>query len=360
MKKQIESSSILNLFAPLIALIAILVPMYTVTTIVNNYPFSNPHFSLLEWHGYEMLFGFFYTFVLFVLIKNISLDQKMKRLYFLILFLWLIDHAMVFLAPHFYLLLSSSIILWIIVLFYFFKKKSSQLVFLPLFFSALSILKLIYIYNAASGRFPFKFNLYDITMGVLILFAFLNLKKLNILPSVIKKITFLSLLGVIIAPIVQNPIFNIFVYGLSGIFSLSIFLYEESNKKLTGQEHFFSIGFLCISLSLILKSATEFFPALNYSQANLHFLFAGGLSILVINNLIKHMHVFHQQEFVMNKSLWTIQISLILGFLIRFIIPVFWQDQFIPSLHYSMGFWSLAFVVFFFKYFKLFFTKTQQ
>ncbi len=352
------------LFNPLLTLLAVLIPMYTVTSIVNKYPFWNPHFSLYEWHGFQMIFGFFYTFTL-VYALNFHRDTHNRPNYLPLIFVWILDQVGLFIIGDYRFFLVTSSLLAIIGLSHLFKANVHR----PIknisiaLFGSLSLLKILFISLSVSGRFPQKFAIYD--TAALLLVALFFLIAHEMLPKIIHKeqrefdatlpkpILIIMLITFIFAILSQWIGIDFLPYAAyvgAGVSSFFLpFYWDFKNSLKSPLISFFHIGFLVLSFSLFLKGISFFAPVLDMNRANLHLVLAGGLSIIVLNTMVRTLYLESRRKLKMNKLIWTMQTCLIVGFLIRVFVPIISPDHFLTSLHYAMGFWSLAFLIFLIK-----------
>ena len=286
-----------------ILIIGILTPMYTVTTLVNGYHFELPHFNLFDWHGYNLMFVFFpyLTIWTFYGLNNRSKSfSENKKWFCFFLALILLEQIVILKAPQISILTASSLPL--IALTYYFIFRSPP---------------------EASIKSNVLFGLNLITICILKI-AFIYLVKQR------------SLLA-------QAGIIPLFTLGII----LSGFIFKQN---LGGNKVLNFTGPLLLALGFCLKAfGAAGIPALNITKASLHLCLNGGLTFILFVLLNSLM-----------KPHWISKLILIcigMGALLRFFVPLISPASFYPSLHYSMGFWTLGVLLFLFRVIKVIFNK---
>lgn len=116
------------------------------------------------------------------------------------------------------------------------------------------------------------------------------------------------------------------------------------------------IGIFLIYLSLIQELIGLYNEDMHYTQAALHTLMAGGLSIVGIG-IMNRVSLGHTGRFIeADKWMITAYIFIIIGAILRFAVPVIFPDYFFSTIHYASGFWTSGFIIFLFKFIKIWFT----
>jgi uncharacterized protein involved in response to NO len=110
------------------------------------------------------------------------------------------------------------------------------------------------------------------------------------------------------------------------------------------------LAYIFICITLITKSLSHAYTVLLINRASIHLILAGGASMSMVLILIWLAVGNIKGATLINKSTKAIIICIILGALIRFLVPVINPAYFHKSLHHSMGIWTMAYLVFFFKY----------
>ena len=359
-----------KIFYPLLSLIAILIPMWTVTTIVNGYPFSNAFFNLYEWHGYSMLFIFFYLFALgFIFSGNLVLS-KVQVLLLLVLFIFE-QIALYFFSSKALFLIASSLFVSIACFFCFTLYKQTnrfRLIFFSFFF--FSLLKLgacsLYIFRP-KGLHTYKEIIYDfgfLTLSYALLsYVFTKLQKEHPLDSK-KSINSIFFSLLLIKTALNQFSYPILHFSLEISLSFILFYYLIINKSyryLLHQKYaLLNMALFLFAFGFIFEALSNYIPSLSHTRASFHLLLTGALSIIVLNIIMHYTLKIAQVERMRIKSFWLIYLFVLSGMLIRFIIPVLWPDLFIDSLHYAMGNWTMAFLIYLLSFTHLLFKSPQK
>jgi uncharacterized protein involved in response to NO len=364
-------SNSIRVFFPLAAIIAVLVPMYTVTTIVNGYPFNNSHFSLYEWHGFEMIFGFFYTLIIgFILTAGAHWTNKDPingAALIQLLALWIFDQVAIFTSANIYIPMTSALLLgvWLLKSVVSLLKGYRQSLIFIIAISTLTIVKVLFIYGGSQRGFIHKDLLYNLATWVYVLLAviiggrvtpnftknYFELKEELKAPSLLNKVSILFTALTILTLFTNNILINSSIYLIAGITSLLKICYWMPTKALKrpiiGMLH---IGYFVLSSSLIIKGLSYHIDSLDYTRASLHLLLTGGVSIMALNIMVRATLGHTGRPVNMSITIGIMYISIILGMLIRFLVPIIAPDYFIKSLHHSMGFWTFAFLLYLIKF----------
>ncbi|MFT6633259.1 MAG: hypothetical protein ACJAS4_003229 [Bacteriovoracaceae bacterium] len=369
-KAPIFSNSI-RVFFPLAALIAVLVPMYTVTTIVNSYPFINPHFSIYEWHGFEMIFGFFYTLLIgFILTAGAHWTNKeptQGAALIQLLVLWTLDQVAILFSSSIYFPMATSLLLGLLLI----KLVASLLsgyrqkwIFIIAVF-ILTTLKVLFIYGAKQRGFIYKDTLYGLGTWVYVLLTiiiggrvtpnftknFFKLEKELKAPTLLNKVSILFTALIVVTTFSHNIYLNSGIYLISGVTSMAKIYFWLPLKSLKhpiiGMLH---IGYFVLSTSLIIKAFSYHFESLDYTRASLHLLLTGGVSIMALNIMVRATLGHTGRPINMSITIGIMYISIIVGMLIRFLVPIISPEHFTKSLHHSMGFWTFAFLLYLIKF----------
>ena len=371
-------SNSIRVFFPLAALIAVLVPMYTVTTIVNNYPFVSPHFSIYEWHGFEMIFGFFYTLIIgFILtagahwtnkepIHGIALIQ--------LLGLWILDQMAILFSPTILFPIVTSFLLGLLLI----KLVASLLagyrqkwIFIIAIF-VLTTAKVLFVYQAEQRGFIYKDILYNLATWVYVFLTiiiggrvtpnftknYFKIKEELKAPALLNNLSILFTALIVITAFSDNIYLNSGIYLVAGTTSLvKIFFWlplKALKHPIIGMLH---IGYFVLSISLIVKGFSYHLESLEYTRASLHLLLTGGVSIMALNIMVRATLGHTGRPINMSITIGIMYISIILGMLIRFLVPIISPEHFTKSLHHSMGFWTFAFLLYLIKFIPIVFRK---
>ena len=378
LKSSFFSNSI-QVFFPWVAIIAIMVPMYTVTTIVNAYPFQNSFFTLFEWHGFEMIFSFFYTFAMgYLLVAGARWNNQepinRKELILLFLF-WAFEQLCLFFSPHLTLLLVSTILLFCYFFYLLVKTLKDYLDRWKILISIsiFSLCKVTYIIAKILKDTEVKHAVYELTT---LLICTLTLRHCsNLIPRVTKdQLTFSKELTVpdwlekssnlflwtlplaILTPYKNLAAILFFTTGILQLLKLTYWKFLSGIKfTMAGMLHF---GFLSIAGGFIIKGFSYHFDFLTDGRATLHLLLTGGASIIVLNIMIRE--TLSEDKLGMRIIIKAMYFFIVLGMLIRFLVPIISPEFFIKSLHHSMGHWTMAFLIYLITYFYLCFKKNYK
>jgi uncharacterized protein involved in response to NO len=367
-----------RVFFPLAALIAVLVPMFTVTTIVNDYTPPPSLFSFFEWHGFQMLFCFFYTLIMGFILTAGAHWTNQKPIsgapLIVLLILWVNEQiAVSFSTNKTYLLVSSGLLAFIFISYVYdlLKNYHRKYVFLSVI-GIYSFCKILYIYGATHRGFTYKDQIYDFTVWLLVLLTSIvaknviptftkNYFKLDNEPNVprlLSSIFIVSLTLISLTPFIDSPLFSSIIFSLTALTGMSHLFYwhtiDSLKKPILGMLH---IGFFILNFSLLTKGASFYFESLNLTRASLHLILTGGISILALNIMVRAILGNTGRKIEMTKSISVMYISIIIGMLIRFLVPIINIDLFNKSLHHSMGMWTLAFLIYFIRFLPVAFMK---
>jgi uncharacterized protein involved in response to NO len=370
-----------RVFFPLAALIAVFVPMFTVTTIINGYSPPPSLLSFYEWHGFQMLFCFFYTLIMGLVLTAGAHWTNQKPLsgtpLLVLIFLWLNEQIAVSFGTNKTYLLASTGLLSFIFIGYVFSllKAHRQKYFVIPIIGLYSFCKILYIYGATHRGFTFKDQIYDFTVWLLVLLSSIIATRITPkltrelfdfkcepnAPTWLRNIFVTSLVSTGALPLLDSELISSVIYliaGFSGLCHLFFWSTLRSLKKpILGMLH---LGFFVLNISLLVKGASYYFDVLSLTRASLHLTLTGGVSILALNIMIRAILIYTGRDIKMTKTIMAMYISIIIGMLIRFLVPVVDFSLFNKSLHHSMGMWTLAFLIYFIRYLPVVFMKRKD
>lgn len=356
-----NDNRIIIFFYPVVALIAILVPMYTVGVIINDYIFEL-RYNIFDWHGHQMIFSYFYTFAFTFLLSQHQAKSKTlttSSIAVLIL-LWIIDQSMIFTnLPYIYLVVSSiGLSLYIMINLFKVTKKGTGHLYILFLFGIYSVIRPLFIYALENNLHGLKEGIYEtsiwiLTLGFLkVLFHFIH--KDSISTQGKKTLSFLATTTFsiyLISALVLPKNVQVTLLILSSVFYVAqIFYGLDFSKKKSNIVSISIISYLLICLSLAVKALSIYQPALTLNRATLHLVLSGALSLVMLLIMIRTTLLGAKQKILINKSIIAIILCLLLGATIRFIVPVINPSYFHKSLHHSMGIWTMAYLIFLFKY----------
>jgi len=368
----------LRLFYPLAALVATLVPMWIVGYMVNGYPFGGRLFRVVTWHGFEMFFGFGIALIAgFLLTAGAAWSGKAAvsgKPLLILASLWSLERLCLFAPVNPKIAAVVCIVCGIYFLFLALKLLWGYKVF-PLFASILIcifIAKLLYIFDALhiiDHGIKMGETLMVNTIRLLIIIicgriipSFSNgkIKDLNIkVPTIINGFAIGT--GILMIPItlfISEELFVSIFTGITCFAQILRFVYWKPFRTAsTGMLSILNIGFLWIILSLLLESLLPYYPELGIGRATLHSFAAGGLGVLSIATMTRSGLGHTGREITMSKMVACMFVWINLGAFVRVFAPIYRVDFYLPSLHISMGIWTLAFIFFLIKFMPIFLTK---
>ena len=359
-------------FFPLAALSAVMGPAYLVCVIVSHYPFAHPIFTIFDWHAFEMFWGFFHTLIAgFILTAgghwsgNGPLSGK--PLAFLLL-IWLIDKAsLYFQLPSmgylfFAVLFPAALIFYAAKVLKGYPKKAPFLMLLGVFgLTKLSFLAGTLTDNETLEYLGIKGALWTLIILISIVggrilpnFTRNHLKLKNELTPP-KSIEYFALIGALSTALWIIPhdfkILNMVVLTIAALGAFARLLYYNPLKALgspmLGVLH---VGYFLFAFGLLYAGLAELFPNVDRGRASWHLLATGGISLIAINIMVRASLGHTGREVKLNPSIAIMFACILIGSLLRVFIPPLFPRMYYPSLHSSMGFWTLAFVIYIIKF----------
>lgn len=351
---------------------AIFIPAWTVTALVNNYGFPHERYSLFHWHGYQMIYTFFYTMICgFILTAGGYWTGKgplRGRPLTILLLLWLIEQILFFTNVPNILILIATICFMFMFLYCSHKvlksyKYEIQFMFILYLISfmkcvaLLSLLKISYI----SPKLTNEITIYTYIVLVTIIAGritprftknFFNLDYNLEEPKNIKLICLLStiLLYINILSIIPNSLKFVITFfaAFTHFFRLGMWKPHMAIKKPT--IGFLHIGYFLFACSLMFKSITFLLPDLDVFKSSTHFILSGSITFIGMNIMIRASLGHTGRKIYFDKYILTIFFCIFIGFTLRVFLPIIDKSYFIPSLHHSMGWWTLGFILFLLKF----------
>lgn len=371
-------NSVRTLF-PLTALTAIIAPCWIVSVLINQYPFAHPFFNIFDWHSYEMLYGFLLTLIAgFILTAGGHWTGKGPlegRPLVILLLLWFFDKFVHFIPmPNILVILSSAVfpLTFLYLLSKLLKgyRQYGRFMFLIGF---ISLNKILFLYSAIFESRPLREFAIRSTIWVVIALVSIiagrvtprftqNLFKLNndlIVPKWIEKsyFTFIILSVLWVLPDFPKPPIAL-AFTAAGIFGcIRLGFYRPflaATKPILGMLH---AGYFLFSFGLILIGLSQLFPSFDQGKASLHFLLTGGVSLIAMNIMVRASLGHTGRKIEMTPTIALIFLCISIGAFLRAFVPVMNPQYYYPSLHFSMGFWTLGFIFYFLKFFPIMLMK---
>jgi uncharacterized protein involved in response to NO len=360
----------------LAALMAILVPMYFVCILINDYTFNEEIISSFAWHGHEMVFGFTSAVIIGFLLtasakwtgkKTFSTPELLVSIAF-----WLFSRYILITQPSQAMILVFAPLPFIYILSKMFFILKGQKNFKPVVLVLTVMLGANFLHlkstfdsNQDLVDMSYKiaglalFALLYIFSGTLISFFTNNKFKQQIIQLNAKE-NILTLLLCLIAFLAD--IFS--VVSLEKVLAPICFLLlmRRSVKLLpknvlkTPMLAILSIGHLFLPIYFLLRFLILLNDELAVGRSDLHALFAGALGLIVLG-MITRVSLGHTgREIVANKLIQISFVSTIIGTILRVFHPIILDDAINIWLHTSMGFWTLGYILYIIRFIKILFT----
>ncbi|MCO4753084.1 MAG: NnrS family protein [Bacteriovoracaceae bacterium] len=374
-------NSIRALF-PLACLSAVFGPAYLVTVLINQYTFKHPFFNIFQWHAYEMLYGFLMTLIAgFLLTAGGAWTGKgavSGRPILTLFMLWFVDQVLLFFPmPNvLYFIAASTFPLCFIYLCSHLLKGYKQVRIFMFLIILLFVSKLTFIASAIYRNTDLKE--FSINSALWVVIVLVGIIAGRVIPNFTKKLLkieseltpprslerffSISMIATIVwlVPHGQDWL-NCMLFLLAGGLSIARLSYFAPVKSL---KHpmigFLHIGYFIYSLSLITLGLGILLPHWDSGRASLHLLAAGGVSIIAINIMTRASLGHTGREIKMTPTIMLSFICIIIGAILRVIIAPIWPELYYPSLHHSMGFWTLSFILFFIKFVPILLKKRMK
>lgn len=362
---------------PMAALSAVFGPAYLVTVIINQYPFEHPFFTIFEWHAFEMLYGFLLTLVAgFILTAGghwTGRGPLRGRWLFILFGLWFVDKIILFAPlpnPVYFIAAALFPATFLVSLSRLLRgyRQYGRFIGLTGFLSAS---KLLYlggaIYESPELKnFSMKAVIWVIIMLVAIIGGrvtprftknFFGLKQELAPPKHLETALFVTLASTMLWLIPHGlDWLNALIFVTAGVLNLvraSFYLPCQAMKKpMLGMLH---LGYSIYALGLIYMGLAQVFQRFDIGKGSLHFLATGGFSIIAIN-IMTRASLGHTGRPIKLTPLFALMFAcIVIGAFLRAFIPPIWPNLYFPSLHYSMGFWTLGFVLYLVKFLPIMF-----
>src|SRR5690554_1782199 len=110
------------------------------------------------------------------------------------------------------------------------------------------------------------------------------------------------------------------------------------------------IGLLLFSLARIFLALAQVMRALDVGSGAIHFLATGGVTIISTNIIVAASLGPTGREIKLSPTIAAIFACIVIGAVWRAFVPAIWPHHYISSLHWSMGFWTLGFVLYLIKF----------
>lgn len=362
-------------FFILAALIATINPILWVFNYLEHLSLPLAVVDPLFWHGHEMTFGFTGALIAgFILTASAnwtnSEPYQGKALLFLIL-LWIIERFSYFLP------LDESFLFILMNLFFpalsfmllrkLWHFPKQKYVFMPILLG-LTIGKLLHSYGSLYSLDYLEISGREVAVGlirlIILLIAgrvipFFTRKKIEgveiELPKWINPISLFPVV-LLVFPWPENTPKTLLAVILAVAIIANISRQLMWKPLVTFKVpilYILHIGIAFINLELILELVGLFDDEVHFTQAALHLLLAGGLGVIGIG-IMTRVSLGHTGR-VIKADLWTkiAYLLIIIGSITRVIVPIYFSDYYVKSLHIASGMWTLGFLIFLLRYFRI-------
>lgn len=326
----------------------------------------------LYWHGHEMLFGFTSALIagfLFTASAHWTNTEPYRgKSLLLLVTLWIIERMSFFLPiPKEVYFLSSNIFLPTVLAFAVYKLKNhkKQLIPFSVILTGITLSKIIYSFGNTYKFYDWESFGKMMGVGILRILIFLiagrvlpffTMKKIgHVQIDVPKSIQILSIASLV--PLVLENCPPIF-YLLAFIFNISRQFFWRPWLSLKIPILFvLNLGVFLINLELFIEWFNSFNDFFSFSQAGLHLFLAGGLGVVAIG-IMTRVSLGHTGRNIHANNWTLVAYSFILiGAMIRFVVPVLFPEKFLASIHFASGFWTSGFLIFLIVYGKILWSK---
>lgn len=353
-------------FFTLTAFIAVLVPMYFVGVIVNGYYFPEELITVNYWHAHEMIFGFTTAllagFILTAAPKWTQKSSVTSTWSIAIILAWLLARLIVVIQPSevaLYILAPLPLLLLIYKVVSILKGNENLPLIGALLISFLSV-QLLSLYAVMGENYLLLETSYKIVSFIVVTFLivfsgrlipfFVNsrIKSQNLIQN---KKQDLSIVGIAFLSLISS--LTEWIELTATLSSLAFLMLSYRFKNLYCKEvlarpmlWILYIGHLWINLYFLLNAITLFTASLDEGRAVIHTLFAGALGTISIGMMFRVSLGHSGLEMKASKLIRYSFYSMIIGSIARVAHPVFMGGLDQTLLHSSMGFWTLAYILY--------------
>lgn len=365
-------------FFLLTALIAVFVPMYFVCVMVNGYPFPGELLDPVSWHGHELIFGLVPALLSGFLLTSSANWTGTKPLsgafLLLLVLIWIATRFFFFFQPSKEILtilgpattIFLNSLMWVIL-----KGNRNRLIVCSLL-SIFTIVHFIYLGDMLWQFFEAKDLSVNVSSSIvasfLIVFSgrlipfFTNSRlKLQLLKGN-EKFDFIIILLLIATSFIDSLMPQLkFLSAFSFLFISTLLIYRcyKFYHRKIWIDHFvygLHLANFWLPAFTLMKALTLIFPDLDYGRPEIHALYTGALALFAII-IMSRASLGHTGRAI--KAIWADHLifhSILIGALLRVLLPIINKETINISLHFSMGFWTLGFLIFSIRFAKIYFT----
>ncbi|MEZ4743446.1 MAG: NnrS family protein [Bdellovibrionota bacterium] len=356
--------------------IAILSPTYWVSVYFNYISYHGTLLPPVSWHSHEMIFGFvpaMFSGFLLTASSHWTGQLPIKGKVLATLFaLWCLERIIFLLPipPLSQMILSMSFLLTLtVVLGVYLRQSVKQQLIFTTFLSGFMIAKFIMLL----GAYQKSVLLYiGQDMGLALIRLLILLIASRVLPFFINsrfkpeikiecpKAANLAVIGsalflLVLIPFnwLSMPSVGIPLYALAAIAVFLQFLYYK--PWYSGKEPMIAIlliGHLWIFFHYILEIVVLFDSSKAFAHPHLHALSAGAIGCMGIG-IMSRVTLGHTGRKI-TADKWTkfAFLCVIIGAVVRVLVPILSPKNFLSSVHHASGWWTLGYLIFLIRYMK--------
>jgi uncharacterized protein involved in response to NO len=185
---------------------------------------------------------------------------------------------------------------------------------------------------------------------------FFTMKRLShvniVVPSILKPASMVPLFLLLIPWPESTPRYVFVSLYLSSFcfFLCQLFYWKPLETRKTPILWILHLGLIMVISSLLVDMLALYWNELLVAKASLHLMMAGGLGCISIG-MMTRVSLGHTGRFI-DADKWMVVafVSVALGGLVRFLIPVFYPEYYVDSVHHASGWWTLGFLIFLIKF----------
>ena len=357
----------------LASLAAVFLPMLYVCFLVSDYTYRGYFFDVNEWHIFEMLFGFVPILIAgFILTagSHWSGNPMLKGWPILYLSLiWIAERIILsfnLLDPFTTLVFLQVYGISFIYLLHITIRgsKKNHLPFI-LFFIFLFGAKFIFSY----GNFISSEDLIDAgkTMSIGLYRLIIIWIAGRVIPFFIKKrfpeikisiplfihfSAYISLLIIIPFEVLQLPEYIISATAIISflLHSYKLYLFHPIKTIKEPMIWVLNLAYLFICIHLLFLGLSPYVIDLTNGHGTLHLFTTGGLGLMAIGVMTRVGLGHTGRPIKANKTITAMFLLTALGAMLRVFLPILIPDFYYDTLHFSMGIWTIGFVIYLLKF----------
>jgi len=345
---------------------AFLMPALWISFFTGKTVYSGTTINALNWHIYEMIFGFGGSLLAGFLLTSSSNWAGIKPYagihLVLMTLLWLLERVLILIPnvnPYLVVVIGSLFTAYFLVLLVLQLRNNSKnrKVFVPLIFIFL-ITKVLFLVASLTNEIHLiqitRQVALDVIRLIIVLITgriipfFMRKKIANLqitMPIYLEKVSWYSVIIVqLLAYFFSQQMWISYLWLVVFTIHLMRQLYWKPWKCITKPMLWIlHVAYLFLVLSFLQEGLKYYIPILQ--RTALHTFTAGAIGIFAIG-MIARVSLGHTgRDIKANWFIVVIFISILIGATLRVLVPIVWPNWYISSLHYSSGFWTFAFML---------------